>query len=115
MQLPDGRECPYYYQHLQRWHTGKAECRLLAGAPDARRWTDALCRTCPVPDIRRANACPTLTLHARIARPSLRFWEKPHMRIEAACTRSGGPVKDPYVGCGLCHSGLTFVVAEEES
>lgn len=113
MRIPDGRECPHYYIDVHRWHTGQEECRLLAGTEDAERWTSDLCATCPVPDIRRANACPNMTLHARIGRRGLRFWERPRVLITATCSEVQGPVKDPYVGCGQCHNPITFVVAEE--
>lgn len=35
------------------------------------------------------------------------------MHIWATCTRSGAVVEDPYRGCGLCHTPLTFVVGPE--
>ncbi len=113
MRTPDGRECPYYYSGYHRQTTSKAVCHLLDGKPDAQRWSPALCATCIVPDIRRANACPTMVLHARIGKRGWRFWEKERMLIHATCTRSGGAVEDPYVGCGQCHSNFTFVVGED--
>ncbi|MBN1260272.1 MAG: hypothetical protein JXB35_06285 [Anaerolineae bacterium] len=112
MRTPDGKACPYYYVDVQRWRTGPDECRLIEGQPGTENWSSELCRQCPVPDIRRANACPNLVLHARIGRRPLRFWEKPRMQIQATCTKSKGPVADPYVGCGLCHEHLTFLVAD---
>ncbi len=114
MRTPEGRECPHYYADVQRWHVGKAECRLLEGQPDATRWTAALCASCPVPDIRRANACPNMVLEAHIGRRPWHFWERARMLVRASCTRTPGPVTDPYVGCGQCHDTLNFVVAGEE-
>ncbi len=113
MRTPDGRECPYYYADVQRWHTRREECRLLEYQTDAAQWTSALCQACQVPNIRRANACPTLRLHARIRRRLLRFWERPRMTISASCSKSGGVVANPYVGCGQCHEALTFMVRED--
>jgi hypothetical protein len=115
MRTPDGRECRHYYVDTHRWREGKETCRLLEGTPDAERWTSDLCRTCPVPEIRRANTCPEMQLHARIQRRPLRFWEGPRVHVRATCEKGGGPVEDPYVGCGLCHEPLNFVVADEES
>lgn len=112
MRTPDGRECPYYYADNQRWRTGHEECRLLEGHPDAAQWTASLCGACPTPNIRRANACPTMKLHARIRRRPLRFWEAPRMCIEATCTKSSGAVANPYTGCGQCHEALTFITRE---
>lgn len=112
MRTPDGRECPYYYADVQRWRTGREDCRLLEGQPDAARWTSALCAACPTPEIRRANACSHIQLHARIGRRPLRFWEAPRMIITARCAKSGGPVANPYTGCGLCHEELIFIVKE---
>lgn len=113
MRTPDGRECPYYYADVQRWHTGREECRLLEGQTDAAQWTSDLCATCPVPNIHRANACPNMKLHARtrgrIRGRIWRFWEKPGMVITASCSKSGGPVANPYIGCGQCHEELTFI------
>lgn len=112
MRTPEGRECPYYYADIQRWHTGREDCRLLENRPEAAEWTSALCATCPTPDIRRANACPNMQLHARLRRRPLRFWEAPRMHITASCTKSGGAVTNPYTGCGLCHEQLTFIIEE---
>lgn len=112
MRTPTGRECPYYYADVQRWHTGREECRLLEGQAEAAQWTSSLCDTCPVPNIRRANACPTMKLRAHIGRRPLRFWEKPRMIITASCSKSGGPVANPYIGCGQCHETLAFITQE---
>ncbi len=109
MRTPYGRHCPHYYVDTRRWHDGQAECRLLV-APDAARWTAELCRDCPVPEIRRVNTCPQMTLHAQIGRRPWRFWEKPRLLVSATCSQSGGKVEDPYVGCGQCHPPVEFRV-----
>ncbi len=113
MLTPDGRECPYYYANYHRRTVAHETCNLLEGHPDLQHWTPARCATCPTPDIRRANACETMQLHARIGRRRWRFWEKERVLITATCDR--GPVKDPRVGCGNCHEPLVFVVAEEDT
>ncbi len=113
MRTPDGRECPYYYGGYYRRAAAKAVCHLLDGQPDARHWTPALCATCPVPDIRRANGCASMILHAHIGKGGWRFWEGDRMRVHATCTRSKAAVQNPYVGCGLCHENITFVVGAE--
>lgn len=115
MRIPDGRECPYYYVDTRRWREGSEErCNLLIETKDADRWTADLCRQCPVPDIRRANACPNMQLHARIKRPPWQFWTSPRVFVYATCTKTEGPVKNPYVGCGHCHQSIEFVVADED-
>lgn len=114
MRTPEGRECPFYYIDTYRRASARELCHLLSGKPDAALWTSDLCCTCPVPDIKRANQCQDMILTAHIGKRSLRFWEKPRMLIEANCTRSGQLVDNPMVGCGLCHTPLTFVVSEEE-
>lgn len=115
MRTPDGRECPYYYANYHRRTVAHETCRLLEGQPDFSAWTPAHCAECPAPDIRRANGCTEMRLHARIGRRPWRFWERERVLIMASCTRSRGPVKNPYVGCGQCHENLIFVVAEESA
>ncbi len=114
MRTPDGRECPYYAEGYYRRIAEKAVCHLLEGQPDARHWTPALCATCRVPDIRRANECPTLILRLHIGRGGWRFWEGKRIHIQATCSRSQRGVPNPYVGCGLCHANITFVVGPQE-
>lgn len=114
MKTPYGQECPHYYLDTRRWHQGKDKCQLLPPG-EAARWSAKLCRDCPVPEIRRVNACPNMKLHAKVGRRPLRFWEKPRILIRATCSKSGGKVKNPYVGCGLCHPPVEFrVVADDE-
>lgn len=113
MQTPYGRECPFYTVNAHRRSQAVERCHLLEGTPDAKRWTSEYCATCPVPDIKRANQCENMVLHAHIGRPRWRFWERPRMMIRATCTRSGGAVEDPMVGCGQCHAPLEFVVYKD--
>lgn len=113
MRVPDGRECPYYDGGYYRRAAAKERCHLLDGKPDARHWASVLCRHCRAPDIHRANGCATMILHARVGGVGWRFWEIRRMHIWATCTRSGAVVEDPFRGCGLCHSSLTFVVGPE--
>ena len=113
MRTPDGRECPYYYANFHRREVGVEVCRLLEETPDGEIWTSDYCATCPVPDIRRANACENMVLHARIGRRW--FWQPKRVLIKAICTLTGKPVADPYVGCGRCHPLPTFVVADPDT
>lgn len=113
MRLPDGRECPYYYADFHRRAVGVETCRLLEHTNDAPRWSLQVCATCPVPAIRRVNACPHLEFIGRLQRRWGLFgaWR---MVIQAFCSQEGVAVADPYVGCGHCHRPVTFVVAGEE-
>jgi len=113
MRVPDGRECPYYDGGYYRRAAAKERCHLLDGRPEAKVWTSALCRHCRAPDIHRANGCANMILHARVGGSGWRFWELRRMHIWATCTRSGAVVEDPFRGCGLCHTPLTFVVGPE--
>jgi hypothetical protein len=115
MRTPDGRECPFYYADTHRRAGTREHCHLLAASPDAAIWTSDFCLSCPVPDIKRANQCPDMTLQGHIRGKGWRFWRKPRMEIDATCIKSRGRVDNPMVGCGLCHASLTFVLAEEES
>ncbi|MBN1878370.1 MAG: hypothetical protein JXA33_29400 [Anaerolineae bacterium] len=113
MHIPDGRDCPYYAANYHRRATPQETCHLLEGTPDAVRWTSNLCNQCTVPDIRRANACPKMVLHLHIGKRPLRFWESERIFVHATCTYTQKTVKNPYVGCGHCHTPIVFVVAEE--
>ncbi len=113
MQTPDGCECPYYYLNAHRTTRVHELCHLLEGTADAAHWESQLCSSCEVPDIKMANRCQNMVLHARIGRRPGRFWEHKRMLIYATCLRSGGVVRDPMVGCGQCHVPLTFVVCED--
>lgn len=60
-----------------------------------------LCKSCPVPGIKRANACPTLELTATIKKGPM--GKKRQVKVAAFCTRSHTDVLVPEVGCGICH------------
>ena len=65
-------------------------------------WVPSLCRDCPVPGIRRANACQFIRLKPRIARPVLELFRK-QVQVSAYCEKSGENVSEPHIGCGQCH------------
>ena len=113
MLTPDGRACPHYYVDAHRTARAREVCHLLTGTDGGERWTSALCRHCPVPEITRANRCPTMVLHARIAEPGWRIWQHRRVVVTATCTKSGEAVQNPMVGCGLCHAPLSFVVGPD--
>jgi hypothetical protein len=100
MRTPYGKECKYFYGNYYRGQT-QEECRLVEGTPEAEKWNASLCRSCPVPDILRANACPTMLLRAEIKPRYLVFGNE--MRISAYCTKTSQVVNEPEIGCGECH------------
>lgn len=99
MRTPFGAECPYFYGDYARGRN-REECRLL----DASRleWTSALCRTCPVPAIKRANACEFIRLRPRVTRTMSSLFRK-QVQVSAYCEKSNQNVVEPQVGCGQCH------------
>ena len=101
MRLPASPTCPYYYADFQRGRRTQ-ECRLVQRTLGGDRWAPDLCTRCRVPVIRQANACPNLALQVRIRHGALGLGRG--MRVTASCTKSGGPVAEPEIGCGLCHS-----------
>lgn len=101
MRTPAGRECPYYYADFHRGRRIQV-CRLIERTPAGGRWTPDLCRGCRVPAILLANACPNMVLEARV-QPGLLGLGR-GVRVSASCTRSGGPLAEPEIGCGLCHT-----------
>jgi hypothetical protein len=99
MRTPAGIECKYFYGDYFRGRSLE-ECRLLQAA--GQKWTPALCKTCPVPGVARANACEFLQLRATIGRPlSAAFM--PRVQVSAYCEKTKRNVKEPHVGCGECH------------
>jgi hypothetical protein len=113
MLTPDGRVCPYYYADAHRKSRIRESCRLLESTADHARWTSDLCVRCPTPEITTANHCETMVLQARISLPGWRWWRRRGVIVSAICSKSNGPVIDPMVGCGQCHTPLTFVVAPD--
>ena len=100
MKTPYGKECKYFYRDYYRGRNFE-ECRLLQMNPSSEPWKQALCRTCPVPDLLLANACPNLMPHARVDRTLFGLVQQ--VRIEAGCKDYRVDVKNPRVGCGHCH------------
>jgi hypothetical protein len=100
MRTPDGIECRYFYGDYRRGRKTE-ECRLIEERPGMDRWTVDLCRTCPVPDILRANACENLLLEASVTRIWLGL--RRQVKVKAYCSLSHQTVTEPHVGCGQCH------------
>lgn len=86
-------------------------CRLLprqrdtgvpADRPQSRgRWKPSLCKSCPVPDILRQNACPNMALEARVNKTLLGLREE--VKVYSVCSKHLIEVNEPAVGCGHCH------------
>jgi hypothetical protein len=101
MRTPAGTECRFFYGDYYR---GKnlEECRLIGNAPTPKNWSPDLCQKCPVPAILRANACENMVLHGEVKTGFLRMHRQ--VVISAYCTKSQLNVKEPEVGCPLCHN-----------
>jgi hypothetical protein len=100
MRTPAGKECRFYFEDHYRGRE-KQECRLLERNPQGGKWRPSLCRSCPVPDILRQNACPNMALEARVHKSLLGFREE--VRVFAVCTTTMREVDKPAIGCGECH------------
>ena len=100
MHTPYGKECPYFYGDYFRGRQHE-ECRLLDSTTPSQRWKRELCRTCPVPDIRLANACTNLVLDGEVVR-TFPFLQR-RLRVKAYCTKTLHDVLEPHIGCGECH------------
>ena len=100
MRTPYGTECPYFYGNYFRGRNDE-ECRLIGNQPPPQNWTPDLCKTCPVPSIKRANACENMQITAEIKKKMGLF--KRFVAIQAYCHLSKSVVPEPYIGCGLCH------------
>jgi hypothetical protein len=99
MKTPFGTECEYFYGDYLRGRN-REECRLLEAAGIV--WDSSLCRGCPVPGIRRANACEFIRLRPRVVRSLLAGFRK-QVQVSAYCEKSEGIVSEPQIGCKLCH------------
>lgn len=77
------------------------ECRLLELFGQA--WSPDLCRTCPVPDIARANSCQHMKLKASVSRPLTALFQR-RVQVSAYCEKSKRDVLEPQIGCGECHA-----------
>lgn len=96
MRTPAGFECKYFYGDYYRGRN-QEQCRLLGA-----RWKHALCQTCPVASILRANACEHMQLTARLTRP-LSVLFQTRVSISAYCRKNERAVREPHIGCGDCH------------
>jgi hypothetical protein len=96
MKTPAGSECKYFFGDYYRGRQHE-ECRLV-GAD----WKAALCRSCRVPSIDRANACEFMRLRAEVGR-SLKAGFQARVRVKTFCEKTERSGFDPYIGCGICH------------
>ncbi len=103
MQTPAGKSCKFYYEDYFRG-TSTQECRLIERNPKGGKWKPSLCKSCPVPDILRQNACPNLALEASVEKSF--FGLREGVKVFAVCTQKLTEVKEPAVGCGDCHLSL---------
>ena len=99
MRTPSGADCPYFYGDYARGRN-REECRLLDAAN--LEWNASLCQTCPVPGIKRANACESMQLKPQVTRSLLNLFRK-QVQVTAYCEKSKQTVREPQVGCGQCH------------
>ena len=99
MKTPSGTECPFFYGDYARGRN-REECRLLQGA--GLEWDASLCKTCPVPGIKRANACEFIRLRPRVSRSVFNLFRK-QVDVAAYCEKTSQSVAEPHVGCGQCH------------
>ncbi len=100
MITPAGQECRYYYEDYFRGRE-RQECRLIAQNPQSEPWRPELCKTCPVPGILRANACPNLVLEGLVHKGFLGLSRR--VEVSAVCSKYLVQVAEPHVGCGHCH------------
>jgi len=102
MRTPAGSECKYFFGDYYRGKN-REECRLLGEPNQVGSWSPDLCKTCPVPGIIRANACENLVLHGQVVK-SLMTGFRRRVIVAAYCLKTEEPVREPHVGCGLCHT-----------
>ncbi len=100
MRTPAGFECAFFYGDYYRGRS-REECRLIGNQPPPNQWKPNLCKSCPVPGILRANACPHMTLQARVESSFLGLVRR--VKVSAYCSLSQSVVNEPHVGCGMCH------------
>jgi len=110
MRTPAGIECRYFYGDYYRGRH-EEECRLIGYARPPKQWTPDLCRSCPVPGILRANACPNMVLEGEVVRTLLKV--RRVVKVSAFCTKSHEIVAKPQIGCSQCH--ILPVFKEEDS
>lgn len=100
MITPAGQECRYYYADYYRGRE-QQECRLIDQNPDSEPWRPDLCKSCPVPGILRANACPNLVLEGRVEKRFLGLSRQ--VTVTSVCSKYLLEGFEPQVGCGHCH------------
>jgi hypothetical protein len=100
MKTPAGTECRYFYGNYYRGRKDE-DCRLIGNAKPPHNWTPDLCKTCPVPAILRANACPNMILKGEAQGLILNFMRR--VKVTAFCTKSNQVVSEPEIGCSQCH------------
>jgi len=98
MKTPFGRDCKFFYGDYFRGRNVQ-ECRALSAGEKA-RWKVEFCKDCPMPQIQINNACPNLMLSATIVKP---FLGKEKIAVQAWCSKVHDGVKDPNIGCPVCH------------
>jgi hypothetical protein len=109
MKTPAGSECKFFYGDYFRGRHVE-ECRLLKAAGEG--WSPDLCRSCPMPEILRANACEFLQFRGSVTRPLTSAFQR-RVRVSAFCEKANKSVSEPQVGCGQCHPlPPEFVVRE---
>ncbi len=111
MRTPAGKECPYFYGDYFRGRKIE-ECRFLNSAIPPLPWKPSLCETCPVPEIRLANACSHMQLKPRLTRPFP--FIRQQVEITAYCTKAERLVREPHIGCGECYD-LPFTLPGEDN
>ena len=99
MRTPFGFECQYFFGD---YHRGRSveRCDLLSN--NKLEWSVDLCKTCPVPGIRRANACDHMQLRAKVNRSLIALFMR-RVQVTAFCEKTNTEVREPHVGCGKCH------------
>ncbi len=93
-----GKECTYYYEDFRRGRELQ-ECRLLGKGGG---WKPVLCKTCPLPGILLANACPEMVLRGTVS--SGIFGIGRRVTVTTWCRRTNRSGFDPHIGCGECHT-----------
>ena len=101
MRTPVGKDCPHYHEDFHRGRNIQ-ECRLVNHNPDSLRWKPTDCKLCAVPEIRNANASPSLELMVTIKPKLLGIGRQ--IEIKASCTRHRTAIADAYVGCPKCNA-----------
>jgi hypothetical protein len=99
MKTPAGKECKYYYGDFHRGRNVQA-CRLIERNPDSSPWRPALCHSCPVPDILRANRSDTLKLDGKVVKKF--FGLKEQVEVEGWCSECFQVIPNPELGCPTC-------------